>query len=218
MNPSPLLDSRLAAAVNRIGGRLCLDFVNTVGARHISKSGQIAKRDEKLNDFLDLVAWARAAGALTNAEAERVTKESMRRPKHKGDVFRRAVRLREVLYRVCLAKLSRKQPSEADLAVLNEELRMARAAEQLVPGKSRFDLRWSEQADSLDRVLWPIARSTAEFLTKDDLSRLRQCGGIDCGWIFLDTSRNHKRRWCDMRDCGNLAKVRRFRQRAVTDR
>jgi predicted RNA-binding Zn ribbon-like protein len=62
-------------------------------------------------------------------------------------------------------------------------------------------------------MLWHIADSAAEFLTTGDLTRLRECSGEDCGWLFEDTSKNRSRQWCDMRDCGNLAKVRRFRTR-----
>jgi len=170
-------------------------------------------REEKLNDYLDLLAWGRHVGALTNADAETLAHGSRQRPKEATAVFHCAIRLREAMYHICHARLSHKQPNEADLFVLNEELRLARGAEQLVFEKARFDWQWSTPGSALDRVLWQVARSAADLLTQDDLSRLRQCGGDDCGWIFLDTSRNRGRRWCDMRDCGNVAKVRRFRRR-----
>jgi predicted RNA-binding Zn ribbon-like protein len=207
------LHGKPAGALNLIGGRLCLDFLNSVGARRISQFGEITIRDETLNDYLDLLAWGRHARALTKAEVETLAHESRRQQKEAAAVFHRAIRLREALYSICKAKLSHKQPRETDLLVLNEELRLARDAEQLVFEKTGFDWQWSTPDSALDRVLLPIARSAAELLTQDDLSRLRQCGGDDCGWIFLDTSRNRGRRWCDMRDCGNVAKVRRFRHR-----
>jgi predicted RNA-binding Zn ribbon-like protein len=207
------LEGRPAGTLNLIGGRLCLDFVNSVGARRFSPSRKMTIRDEKLNDYLDLLAWGRHAGALTNADAETLVHESSLRPKEAAAVFQRAIRLREAMYHICRAKLSHTQPNEAALLVLNEELRWARGAERLVFEKTRFDWQWSTPDSALDRVLWPIARSAAVLLTQDDLSRLHQCGGDDCGWIFLDTSRNRGRRWCDMRDCGNVAKIRRFRRR-----
>jgi len=207
------LDGRPAGALHLIGGRLCLDFLNSVGARLISRSGEMKIRDEKLSDYLDLLAWGRHAGALTKPESETLAQEGSRHPKEAAAVFRRAIRLREALYQICRANLSHKQPNEAELLVLNEELRLARGAEQLMFQKARFDWQWRTPDAALDRVLWPVTGSAAELLTQDDLSRLRQCGGDDCGWIFLDTSRNRRRRWCDMRDCGNLAKVRRFRRR-----
>jgi predicted RNA-binding Zn ribbon-like protein len=65
--------------------------------------------------------------------------------------------------------------------------------------------------------LWPVARSAAELLTSGDLARVGQCPGEECGWLFLDTSRAGRRQWCDMADCGNLAKVRRFRDQRRAD-
>src|ERR1019366_1174233 len=105
----------------------------------------------------------------------------------------------------------RRPPKDSDVTVLNEEIRLARAEEKLVFGKTGFDWRWGAPDLALDRVLWPIARSTAELLTQDGLSRLRQCGGKECGWICPDTGRDSKRGYFAMRDSGNLSKVRRSR-------
>ena len=79
----------------------------------------------------------------------------------------------------------------------------------------REGLRWEWRgaAARLESPLWPVARAAAALLTSPELARLRQCGGDDCGWLFLDGSRNHSRQWCTMEDCGNLSKVRRFRER-----
>jgi len=45
------------------------------------------------------------------------------------------------------------------------------------------------------------------------LAHVQMCNGDNCGWLFIDSSKNHSRRWCDMRDCGNRAKIRRHRLR-----
>jgi predicted RNA-binding Zn ribbon-like protein len=58
-----------------------------------------------------------------------------------------------------------------------------------------------------------VALLIASFLSDADLSRLRRCDGAGCGWLFLDTTRNHSRRWCDSRDCGNRSRVRRYAER-----
>jgi len=97
--------------------------------------------------------------------------------------------------------------------LLNRELALARAHEHLAFSAGRFQLAWPANPDALDQVLWPVVRSAAELLTGDELPRVAQCAGELCGWLFLDTTRNRSRRWCDMADCGNLAKVRRFRRR-----
>jgi predicted RNA-binding Zn ribbon-like protein len=55
--------------------------------------------------------------------------------------------------------------------------------------------------------------AAAELLVSDIRAQIHECGGEGCGWLFLDTSRNHRRRWCTMQGCGNRAKARRFYER-----
>ncbi len=75
------LDGRPAGTVNLIGEKgFCLDFVNSVGARRFSPSRKMSLREEKLNDYLDLLAWGRHAGALTNADAEARAQEGNSHP------------------------------------------------------------------------------------------------------------------------------------------
>ena len=66
---------------------------------------------------------------------------------------------------------------------------------------------------ALDSALWPIADSAAKLLTSPDRKRIKECASNNCLWLFLDTTKNHKRRWCDMKSCGNRAKVREHRRR-----
>jgi predicted RNA-binding Zn ribbon-like protein len=63
-------------------------------------------------------------------------------------------------------------------------------------------------------MLWPVARSAADLLTSQEQSRVRECAASDCGWLFLDLSRNRSRRWCDMETCGNRTKARRHYARS----
>jgi predicted RNA-binding Zn ribbon-like protein len=104
-------------------------------------------------------------------------------------------------------------PQPQHLEVLNRELAAARAAERLAWRGRTAVWRRDSAHPALDRIVGEVAQSAADLLTHGDLARLRLCGGDDCGWLFEDTSRSGTRRWCDMRDCGNVAKVRRFRAR-----
>lgn len=79
---------------------------------------------------------------------------------------------------------------------------------------SSFVWGWDDAAPALDRPLWPVARSLAELLTSDELPRVRECAADNCAWLFIDTSKNRSRRWCDMAVCGNRAKARRHYARA----
>jgi predicted RNA-binding Zn ribbon-like protein len=62
-------------------------------------------------------------------------------------------------------------------------------------------------------MLGPVAKSAADLLASEELDLARECAGDDCGWLFIDRTRNHSRRWCDMKSCGNLAKVHSYRSR-----
>lgn len=169
-----------------LGGALCLDFINTVGGREETKGGGHEVARERLQEPAHLREWASLAGAKAKEMPD----------------LRRAIRFRESLYRIFKAAIDEKRPDPDDLDALNREL----AADQIVVKSGRFALGAQD-------ILATIARDALQLLTSDELTRVRQCGGESCGWLFLDTSRNRSRQWCDMRDCGNLAKVRRFRER-----
>jgi predicted RNA-binding Zn ribbon-like protein len=214
------LNERPAASIKLIGGRLCLDFANTVGGRRStsssSKNGVDAYvvRDDRLADYYDLLAWSLRVELLTDAAAKRLAREARLRESEAADVWERALALREAVYRISLAVIGRTQPRGNDLELLNRELATAHDRLILARGEEgNFVWKWNETRDALDQMLWRVAHSAAEMLTTGDLTRLRRCGGDNCGWLFEDTSRNRSRQWCDMRDCGNVAKVRRFRSR-----
>jgi len=189
-----------------VGGELCLDFCNTVGG----KREGVAR--ECLNRYEDFVSWSEQAGLIENSCLESRLRRAARRPAEAVEVLHRSVKLRESIYCILLALRNHKRPSEKDLAVLNSELSHSQNRLQVAAKKEGFDWEWREGRNALDDPLGPIARSAAELLTSSDaLTHLRQCQGDNCGWLFLDSSKNHSRCWCDMRDCGNRAKVRRHR-------
>jgi predicted RNA-binding Zn ribbon-like protein len=208
-----------AAEMKLIGGRLCLDFVNTVdgrkndSARRKSESVNSLVLGDKLVDYSDLVAWSQHSGIVTATEAGRLIQESKRKAAEARAVFGRAIELREALHRIFQATVTRRMPQSVDLETVNDELLKARNHERLISTEKGFRWEWIGKEASLDRMLWSIAHSGAEYLSTGDLSRLRQCGGEECGWLFEDISRNRSRQWCHMQDCGNLAKVRSFRTR-----
>jgi predicted RNA-binding Zn ribbon-like protein len=216
---------RPAALMNLVGGRLCLDFVNTVGGWNPDPaSGKddpfaAVARADKLNDYFDLLAWSMRTELLGENETQALAREAGRREKEAAATFKRAVALRGAIYRVCAAIINNARPRVLDLDLLNQELNVAHGRVRLGPGGEKLFVKenlvweWTDTKNALDRMLWRIADSAAEMLTTDDLTRLRGCPGENCGWLFLDISKNSRRQWCDMQACGNLAKVRRFRRR-----
>ena len=191
-----------------VGGELCLDFANTVGGR----SG-LEIIGEKINTYDDLLVWSVRAGALQKKDADKIAEFSKKVPDKASDIVRRAIQFREVIYRIFRTAIEQESPKRGDLEILNEEIRKARGHEILERTKDTYRMVPKSTDRTLDAMFWPIAISAAELLTEGDLKRLRQCDGENCSWLFVDTSKNNSRQWCDMGDCGNRAKVRRFRSR-----
>ncbi len=183
------------------GNHLCLDFTNTVNDRSTSPR-------ELLNSYSDLVLWSQEAQILTEEEAGRLREEATHRREEAQKVLQRAIDLREGLYRIFFAAARGSSPEKSELSTLNTEFSEAMSRACIVPTKDSFALDWIDKEKALDRMLWTIVRSAADLLTSKGLDDVRVCAADDCRWLFLDTSKNHSRRWCDMKSCGNRAKVR----------
>jgi predicted RNA-binding Zn ribbon-like protein len=201
-----MLTENPLAALSLVGGRLCLDFTNTVSF-HRPPWG-----NERLRRYEDLVWWALRAGLVSEPAAERLFARAEAEPEEAARVFARAVELREAMYRVFAAAGADEPAAAGDLETVNGELARAMPRLRVAPEGEGYGWAW-EEGDALDRMLWPVARSAAELLTSSELKRVGGCCDEECDWLYLDTSRNHSRRWCDMKDCGNRAKARRHYRR-----
>ncbi len=192
------------------GGRLCLDFVNTVGGM------RGVRPKERLGAYPDLVAFARQTGAVDEARASRLLAEAAARSAEAEATLREARDLREALYRLFLARARASSPAAADVARVSAALGAALSHRRLERRGEAFELAW-EDAPALDAPLWPVLASAAELLASGGAAgRVRVCGLFDtheCSWLFVDESRAGTRRWCSMKDCGNRAKARRHQRK-----
>jgi predicted RNA-binding Zn ribbon-like protein len=196
-----------AAALKLLGGSLCLDFANTV-----DWWGSDQPR-EWLTSYDELVAWSEHAGILSPAEARRLRHRASQSPAEAEAVLQRAIALREAIHRIFSAIAEGKHAPDGDVAALDAALAEALPMLRLVRAGDEFAWAWAGEEGALERMLWPVAYSAAELLTSPALARVGQCANDLCRWLFLDGSRNHSRRWCDMADCGNRAKARRHYRR-----
>lgn len=188
---------------------LCLDFANTL-QWHASANPQ-----EHLNSYQDLVEWGHKKGLLSEREVLKLNKEAERNPVASEKVLKHAIGLREAIYRIFSAVAAGSRPEEGDLSILNRDLAEAMARSRIIPTNDGFTWDIQGKKDELDWMLKPIVRSAAELLTSEELDRAKECADDKgCGWLFIDRSRNKSRRWCDMKDCGNRAKARRFYERS----
>jgi predicted RNA-binding Zn ribbon-like protein len=173
-----------------VAKNLALDFVNTVGNRLARR-----KHKEHLRTKSDLSEWIRRDGLDDGGRA--CTRLSD------------ALALREALYQIFIARLRGRAPRKGDIDLLNTFIRSSRAGWGLQCEGREWRWKWASTA----KVSYPLARvieSAVDLLTSKNLRLLRQCSDEQCGWLFLDRSQGHRRKWCSMQDCGNRAKARRF--------
>ncbi len=201
----PLPPSR-AGSLTLLGGALCLNFCNTTSGRGTSQA------QEHLRSFDNLLAWARHAGALDD-QAARQFEARPPSPAEGERVLARALELRAALHAIFASAMAGMPAPANSLADLNAVLAQAMGAAALMQANGGYVWDWPNGPPAGERILWAVARSAAELLTEGDLTRLRVCPGCFCGWMFLDRTRNGRRRWCEMEICGSRNKMRRYHQR-----
>ena len=197
------IESHPFAARDFIGGDAALDFVNTVTGR-----------DQQPRDWLDgyarLLEWATLVCLLPEKNLRALTKKMQSEPAAAARALTRAKELREELFALVSAVVSGNAPPKSALAKLREHWLAGSEAHELrfENGHVVADIRMD--AADLDLIAAMVAYRMVEHVMPQPVERLRMCGGENCSWVFLDSSKAGRRRWCDMAVCGNVAKAQRF--------
>ncbi len=188
------------AEIDQVGGRLCLDFVNTANRKGASVV------DERLLGYEDIVTWGARSGLLDKPCSDFLR---LRAGQHQGQAkagYLAGLRLRDALWQLFV---SAPPPEDARLH-LNRALGYSGSMPDglgVAFNNGRYGV--AEQNDLQGWVLLPVAFSALELLTSKRLARVKACPDQRCGWLFLDESPNGRRRWCSMATCGNREKARR---------
>jgi predicted RNA-binding Zn ribbon-like protein len=194
-----------------------LDFVNTLDNRFVA-SGPV----ELLREYEDLLRFVEQAGIV---DAKIVA--SLGRKKNSAAAarsFASALELREALASLLYGQWTSARPPDAKmLKTLERHFLASEAHTELVwispsSDQSAASLDWSWGRFEKDPALpvRALAQLAARLLTSTAMAHVRMCECETCRWLFLDTSKNHTRRWCDMKICGNRMKARRFHTRHQT--
>jgi predicted RNA-binding Zn ribbon-like protein len=187
-----------------IGGNICLDFINTLDDR------PSAQPKELLKNYYELAGFGEDTGILTPAQLDFFYERVHLAPEEADEALRRARKLREALHEIFSAVMNQKTAPRVAMDRLNANLHDAALHSRLVQSGRHLEWRFDDLTSSFNAMLWPIARAAADLLASPDVALVRACSSPTCQWLFLDTSKNHHRRWCSMKQCGNRAKVRKF--------
>ena len=191
-----------------IAGALCLDFVNTI---HNSRGKD---NEEELQTVSDLLQWAKEAGLVSPAEHGRLAAHYHGNHRQAAAALAKGTAIRDLLLSIFAGIVIGRSVSSQRLSQLNSCLAEMPGRLRVHRNSDRIRTDWTSATDGLERVLFAILSNAAELLASDRLGRVRECASSDCTWLFIDESRNHSRRWCDMSSCGNRMKARRHYQRA----
>jgi predicted RNA-binding Zn ribbon-like protein len=196
-----------------VGGDPAIDFVNTV-----DWTSRGPERD-RLTSVERLLEWAEGAGILTRRAAAALRAQARANPGQAAAAHRSAIAARQVLWAL-FGAIAEGRPTAAALDDFNRlfarvlpHLRVTAARPQH-KGERTLELGWDQLGESLDSVLWPVLWAAAQLIVSPEIHQIRICGSIDCGWMYVDRSRNGLRRWCQMETCGTLEKNRRRYQRS----
>jgi len=186
-----------------VGGDPSLDLVNTVDW---AEAGLIRDRFAEYGRVLE---WAVDAGVIGESVAARLRRLAVERPAAAARALERWRAFRRVLHR-CVVAFASGTGIVPALRQLDPYLHEALEHLVLEPGRgAEARVGWSGVKESLDGPMWPVAWRALQLFTSPEAELLRVCGGEDCGWVYVDRSRNGLRRWCEMETCGTTAKNRR---------
>lgn len=215
MGPADVVNPARPYKWRFVGGELCLDFANTAGSRRLVPGSRVTTRfpQDRLADYSKLLDWATVYGVIGRRSAQRLARLAVSRPSTALDTWRRAVELREAIYRLGACAIENVAARAKDVKVVDSELHTALSHMRIAPRGNGMVVQWDGQDRHLDGPLWPLALSAVDFFIQGPGGRLKRCPGVACGWLFVDATKNGRRVWCSMSDCGNRSKVKRYRHR-----
>lgn len=196
-------------------GHAALDFVNTLDDRF-----KDCGPTELLRDYTALLRFTVACDLIDPAHACTLAQASS--PHAAARALHDARQLREALAKTLYGVLQDRGPAPAEARVLerffgsadqHRELHWEHIRKGAAPGHWQAHWEWGRFAREADLPVWILARTAAELVASERLDRMRACAVDTCRWLFLDATKNHSRRWCQMQLCGNRMKARRFQAR-----
>ena len=194
-----------------VGERLWLDFVNSDDATHARGDS----RTDALDSFERFVSWLLAARVLDEERATAMNRRAQQQPTGASAALHEARRLRNVLRALAEhGDAPRERATQTAIGEINRILGRSAGTRRVEPrSDGGFVRNFVTAGDVFAGLMIPIIESAADALVSGELERVRKCADPRCARVFYDGSRNGKRRWCDMKTCGNRAKAARHRKK-----
>jgi predicted RNA-binding Zn ribbon-like protein len=186
-------------------GHPALELVNTLDLRFSAQAVDL------IPTYKDLLRFATQLELLTPEQARKLGRSVDE--KEAKRVLASTVQLREALAAVLYRRIEGGKPPAAPMQILEQRFHTAALHRRLVAGDTHLEWSWSGVERRAEIPLWMLAQTASDLLLSSDAELVKDCGDPTCRWLFLDVSKNHTRRWCDMKTCGNRMKARRHHAR-----
>jgi predicted RNA-binding Zn ribbon-like protein len=199
------VSTSLAKPFKLLAGHPALELVNTLDLRFS------AEAEELLTTYADLLRFTAQLELLPPEQTRKLGRTV--REKDGQRVLAAAIELREALSEILYAWIDGDKPPARQVETLEKHFTAAALHRRLRAGNMHLNWSWSGAEQQAEFPLWKLAQAAADLLLSTDAERVKDCGDPTCRWLFLDLSKNHTRRWCDMKVCGNRMKARRHQAR-----
>jgi predicted RNA-binding Zn ribbon-like protein len=171
-----------------------LRFVNTLHQRATEKKKEYLKN---YDSFLD---WALDAELVEERTYKSLCAESYCYFYEAGEVFKQAINFRECLNHLVLSLIAGVPPGAGPVNTFNQFYTEVKAHRSFnMNGYGMLEI-WVDTDEKIAYPLWKIIKMSKDFLSTVDGKYIKQC---QCGNVFLDRSKNGKRRWCNGETCGS---------------
>lgn len=189
-----------------VAGDPALDFINTVAGRDRTPR-------DRLDGYLRLLEWSAPTDLVPGKLLRILARKAQAEPGAAAKALTRARAVREAMFAIVTALVSGSTPAKGALALVREHWLAGARAHELRFSNGRVIAELDGGAAELDLIASMAAYRLVEKVLAMPVDRVRLCAGTDCAWLFIDSSKAGRRRWCDMAVCGNKAKSRRFQAR-----
>ena len=200
-----MVSSSVPKPFQLFAGHPALELVNTLDLRFS------ANPQELLPSYAELLRFAAQMRLLTAEQARKLGRTV--HPQDGQRVLAATLDLREALTAVLYAWVDGSKPPDGQVKILEAHFHAAALHRSLRGGDERLVWNWSGLEQQAELPLWMLAQWASDLLVSEDAKQVKSCGDPTCRWLFLDLSKNHTRRWCDMKTCGNRMKARRYQAR-----
>lgn len=188
------------------GGCPVFDFTNTISNRN----------DPDYFDYLtkyeDFIQWIDKVGLLSKGKLNAIIAFSKHHPRKSTDVFKQVMEARETTFKLFSSLAKNHKAERETLESFNHFLSEALSNMQVELGRTEIATSFNiSEKTILKEPLYLLIKNAFDILSTQHFERIKECPA--CGWLFLDTTKNGKRRWCNMQVCGSNDKARRYYHR-----